>query len=80
MQKWVNDFHIEMHKEGKLPSHIRFQLRDCRRIVATKLHENGVSILEISKFLGHRSISTTTGYIASDQDRIIHHLNDVWKT
>lgn len=80
VQKWVNDFHVEMRKEGKLPSHIKFQLRDCRRIVATKLHANGVSILEISKFLGHRSISTTTGYIAFDQDNIIHHLNDVWKS
>jgi len=80
VQKWVNDIHDEMYEEGTLPSHIKFQLRDCRRIVATKLHKNGVSILEISKFLGHRSISTTTGYIAFDQSSIIHHLNDVWES
>lgn len=42
-----------------------FQLRDLRHEAASRFEEAGVLTTDVSKFLGHRNLSTTTRYLTS---------------
>lgn len=75
---WLNEFFTDVHSSNLLDKRIRFELKDCRRIFATKLHLNKVSILTICKILGHRSVEATMRYIATDEINIQPALNGMW--
>ena len=56
----------ELCKEAGIPEK---SFHDIRRTVASKLFANGRTLEEIRKFLGHKDITTTQGYIYSlDKD------------
>jgi integrase len=47
-----------------------FQLRDLRHEAASRFEEAGVLTTDVSKFLGHRSLSTTTRYLNTTSRRL----------
>lgn len=47
-------------KEANIPEK---SFHDIRRTVASEMYENGRTLEEIRKYLGHRNITTTQGYI-----------------
>jgi integrase len=47
-----------------------FQLRDLRHEAASRFEEAGVLTTDVSKFLGHRNLSTTTGYLNTTSRRL----------
>lgn len=56
----------ELCKEAGIPEK---SFHDIRRTVASELFANGRTLEEIRKFLGHKDITTTQGYIYSlDKD------------
>ena len=52
----------ELCKEAGIPEK---SFHDIRRTVASELFANGRTLEEIRKFLGHKDITTTQGYIYS---------------
>jgi integrase len=49
---------------------IGFQLRDLRHEAASRFEEAGVLTTDVSKFLGHRNLSTTTRYLNTTSRRL----------
>jgi len=47
-----------------------FQLRDLRHEAASRFEEAGVLTTDVSKFLGHRNLSTTTRYLNTTSRRL----------
>jgi integrase len=47
-----------------------FQLRDLRHEAASRFEEAGVLTSDVSKFLGHRNLSTTTRYLNTTSRRL----------
>jgi Phage integrase family len=47
-----------------------FQLRDLRHEAASRFEEAGVLTTDVSRFLGHRSLSTTTRYLKTTSRRL----------
>jgi integrase len=47
-----------------------FQLRDVRHEAASRFEEAGVLTTDVSKFLGHRNLSTTTRYLNTTSRRL----------
>ena len=47
-----------------------FQLRDLRHEAASRFEEAGVLTTDVSKFLGHRNLSTTTRYLNMTSRRL----------
>jgi integrase len=47
-----------------------FQLRDLRHEAASRFEEPGVLTTDVSKFLGHRNLSTTTRYLNTTSRRL----------
>jgi integrase len=47
-----------------------FQLRDLRHEAACRFEEAGVLTTDVSKFLGHRNLSTTTRYLNTTSRRL----------
>ena len=47
-----------------------FQLRDLRHAAASRFEEAGVLTTDVSKFLGHRNLSTTTRYLNTTSRRL----------
>ena len=47
-----------------------FQLRDLRHEAASRFEEAGVLTTDVSKFLGHRNLSTTTRYLNTTSHRL----------
>jgi integrase len=47
-----------------------FQLRDLRHEAASRFEEAGVLATDVSKFLGHRNLSTTTRYLNTTSRRL----------
>ena len=47
-----------------------FQLRDLRHEAASRFEEAGVLTTDVSKFLGHRNLSTTTRYLNTTSKRL----------
>jgi len=47
-----------------------FQLRDLRHEAASRFEEAGVLTTDVSKFLGHRNLSTTTRYLNTTNRRL----------
>ena len=54
-----------VEKELKIDKHITFHV--ARHTFATLLVQDGVSIYDISKYLGHKSINMTQRYLKYDQ-------------
>ena len=48
----------------------RLQLRDLRHEAASRFEEAGVLTTDVSKFLGHRNLSTTTRYLNTTSRRL----------
>lgn len=55
----------EVEKELKIDKHITFHV--ARHTFATLLVQDGVSIYDVSKYLGHKSINMTQRYLKYDQ-------------
>jgi integrase len=47
-----------------------FQLRDLRHEAASRFEEAGVLTTDVSKFLGHRNLATTTRYLNTTSRRL----------
>ena len=47
-----------------------FQLRDLRHEAASRFEEAGVLTTDVSKFLGHQNLSTTTRYLNTTSRRL----------
>jgi integrase len=47
-----------------------FQLRDLRHEAASRFEEAGILTTDVSKFLGHRNLSTTTRYLNTTSRRL----------
>ncbi|WP_019012440.1 site-specific integrase [Deinococcus aquatilis] len=75
MIHWLDAVQNILRAEGNLPEDVRYLPRDFRHIFATRLHDQGVSLLEISNYLGHKNINTTLKYIAPNTRNLVDHLN-----
>lgn len=75
---WLKEFQDHLRSKEILPNEINFKPRDCRRIVATRLHLNKVPILDISRLLGHKHVNTTINYIAHTGEDIAQYLEQAW--
>lgn len=51
----------------------RKSYHDIRRTVASEMYMNGCTLEEIRKFMGHRDIKTTQGYIYNLKRQSAYH-------
>ena len=66
---------VRKHSTERLKRDIRpHELRHAR---ATELEENGASIKDIQKYLGHASITTTEIYLHSDESKALDRIEDL---
>lgn len=64
---WVNKFVKEMKRKDKLPGYFKIVPSELRRVFATMLYRSGISLITISRLLGHSSLEMTRNYIADGE-------------
>lgn len=60
-KQWIQNALIKARRQCNLNE--KFTCHSLRHAYATRSYENGLSLLELQQFLGHRSINSTTIYI-----------------
>ena len=79
---------IARKKYPELPEHIHSH--QFRHSMATHMIDDGINVFNVSKFLGHKSVSTTMKYIgitpkmtekaiAQIESSSLHHISAKWK-
>lgn len=63
IQKSFERFCKRLYVDGKIES--IYSLHDLRHFAAVKHYENGKDIISTQRYLGHRSVAVTQGYLAS---------------